>query len=123
MKQHCGRVQGFTLVELMTIIAIVGLLAVIAIPAFVDAREKAQRIAGYSEKLTWEQFNERMKESQKNANVITPTLTYFMDPRTGLCFAYYSRYNQGDSPTITCVPCEAIPANMLSIAVVPSNPE
>ena len=39
------RKTGFTLVELMIVILILGLLAVIAIPAFVKARNKSQQNA------------------------------------------------------------------------------
>jgi type IV pilus assembly protein PilA len=36
-----GNKSGFTLVELLTVILIIGLLAVIALPRFVNTREKA----------------------------------------------------------------------------------
>ena len=35
--------QGFTLVEIMIVVAIIGLLASIAIPSFVKARDKSQQ--------------------------------------------------------------------------------
>lgn len=38
-------VKGFTLVELMAVIAIIGILAVIAIPSFVDYRRRSYNAA------------------------------------------------------------------------------
>ena len=41
MKKFLGK-GGFTLVEIMIVVAIIGLLAAVAIPNFVRARERAQ---------------------------------------------------------------------------------
>ena len=42
MKINTSRKAGFTLVEIMIVVAIIGLLAAIAIPNFVKARSTSQ---------------------------------------------------------------------------------
>jgi len=42
MQIKTSRKSGFTLVEIMIVVAIIGLLAAIAIPNFIKAREKSQ---------------------------------------------------------------------------------
>ncbi|MBI5387668.1 MAG: prepilin-type N-terminal cleavage/methylation domain-containing protein [Verrucomicrobia bacterium] len=45
MQINSSRKSGFTLVEIMIVVAIIGLLAAIAIPNFVKARQTSQKSA------------------------------------------------------------------------------
>jgi prepilin-type N-terminal cleavage/methylation domain-containing protein len=48
MRIKTGRCGGFTIVELMTVVAIIGLLLAIAIPNFVKTRDTSQLAAVYN---------------------------------------------------------------------------
>lgn len=45
MKNFFKKVNGFTIIELMTVVAIIGILAIIAIPNFIGFQERAKRKA------------------------------------------------------------------------------
>lgn len=73
---------GFTLVEIMIVVAIIGLLAAIAIPNFVKARNASQRAACVANLRTIDGAKATWSLEQRKTNTDVPTDADLFGPTT-----------------------------------------
>lgn len=87
--QDMSRKSGFTLVEIMIVVAIIGLLAAIAVPAFMKARNNAQRSACVNNMRLIEgaKDNYAVDYGETNGMLLTwGNLCYYIKDLTNKCF-------------------------------------
>jgi len=105
MRIKTNRKSGFTLVEIMIVVAIIGLLAAIAIPNFVKARTTAQKNACINNLRqidgAKEQWALENRKSEGTAIVQGEVDTYIKGNATPLCPANgtYTYAAVGTNPT------------------------
>jgi len=71
-----GRARGFTLIELMFTVAIVGILSTVALPAYQDQIRKARRVDGESLLLDIAQEQERYHTNNYSYTTLPAELGY-----------------------------------------------
>ena len=107
MKVNVSPNSGFTLVEIMIVVAIIGLLAAIAIPNFIKARENSQRnacIANMKQitgaKSTWALEQKKSTTDSAVATDLYGTDKYIREEPTCPSGGAYTLGNVG--ATLTC---------------------
>lgn len=105
---------AFTLVEIMIVVAIIGLLAAIAIPSFVRAREKAQQTACILNLKAIEGVKGNWALETRRSNTDTPTdgdlfgATLYMRDKPGCPANGTYSLNQVDTKPTCSVPTHTL---------------
>jgi prepilin-type N-terminal cleavage/methylation domain-containing protein len=123
MKINTSRKAGFTLVEIMIVVAIIGLLAAIAIPNFVKARATSQANASINNMRQIDSaIQQYALEQSVAAGAPVPAdniIGGYIKGGMPVCPAGKLAYTVGgtvDNSTITCQNAGAVPPHVL-----PSN--
>jgi len=82
MQTKTNRKAGFTLVEIMIVVAIIGLLAAIAIPNFVKARTTAQTNTCIANLKQIDGAKEQWALENKQGPTATPAISVLAGPNT-----------------------------------------
>jgi prepilin-type N-terminal cleavage/methylation domain-containing protein len=108
MKRVNAKKQGFTLVEIMIVVAIIGLLAAIAIPNFVKARTTSQQNACINNLRLVDASKQQWALEQRKQSTDTPAGTDLQP--------YLGRGSNGELPS-----CPVDPQSAFASSYQPNN--
>jgi prepilin-type N-terminal cleavage/methylation domain-containing protein len=103
MKRNTAKKSGFTLVEIMIVVAIIGLLAAIAIPNFVKARTTSQQNACIN--------NLRLIDASKQQWALEQKKQSTDSPQGSDLQPYLGRGSNGELPTCPVDPQNSFPTS------------
>ena len=87
MDNNCRKIsrskKGFTLVEIMIVVLIIGILMAIAVPNFIKARENSRRNSCIANLKQIDSAKEQYAMDQKLATGATVTMANLTDPTNG----------------------------------------
>jgi prepilin-type N-terminal cleavage/methylation domain-containing protein len=107
MKRTTSRKSGFTLVEIMIVVAIIGLLAAIAIPNFVKARTTSQQNACINNLRLIDASKQQWALEQKKQSTDSPASSDLQP--------YLGRGSNGELPT-----CPVDSGNSFTTSYIPN---
>jgi prepilin-type N-terminal cleavage/methylation domain-containing protein len=108
MKRTTAKKKGFTLVEIMIVVAIIGLLAAIAIPNFVKARTTSQQNACINNLRLIDASKQQWALEQRKQSTDTPVGSDLQP--------YLGRGSNGELPA-----CPVDPQNGFTTSYTPNN--
>ena len=108
MQKKSNRKSGFTLVEIMIVVAIIGLLAAIAIPNFVKARTTSQQNACINNLRLIDSSKQQWALEQRQQSTATPVGSDLQP--------YLGRGANGELPA-----CPVDPQNGFATSYAPNN--
>jgi type IV pilus assembly protein PilA len=80
LRQRAQSEKGFTLIELLVVILIIGILAAIALPAFLNQRQKAQDVNAKSDVRTAQTAMETFYTDNQTYAGATPAVLQGIEP-------------------------------------------
>lgn len=107
------RQKAFTLIELMIVVAVIGILAAIAYPSYQEHVRKARRADAQTALMELSQHMERYftaKGTYLNGTA-APALPYSESPKEGSGTKFYNLGFASGSPTATTYVLQAVPKN------------